>query len=89
MMGVAILIYGMIPKFTGFTWLYLLFSFIVVYLGNLFQFPAWVVNLSPYGLIPQIPVEDMDFMKIAIMTLIAIPLTTAGFIGYNKRDIQG
>jgi ABC-2 type transport system permease protein len=42
MMGVALLIYGFVPKFTGFTWIYLLFSFIVVYLGNLFQFPAWV-----------------------------------------------
>jgi len=89
MLGATVLIYGIAPKFTGFVYLYLLFSFIVVYLGALLQFPAWLVHLSPFGLIPQIPVEDMNGMVVTIMTIIAFVLTIAGFIGYGKRDIQG
>lgn len=89
MMGMAILIFGTAPKFTGFTWLYLIFSFIVVYMGNLLQFPEWLINLSPYGHIPQIPVDDMDFIKVIVMTVIAFIITIVGFIGYNKRDIGG
>lgn len=89
MLGLAVLLLGVEPKFTGFIWFYLLFSFIVVYLGNLLQFPVWLVNLSPYGHIPQFPVEEMDLMRITMLTLIAMILTFAGFIGYNKRDIHG
>lgn len=89
MMGIAVLIFGTAPKFTGFTWLYLIFSFIVVYLGSLLQFPDWLVHLSPYGHIPKIPVEDIDLMKLSFMTIIAFAITAAGFIAYNKRDISG
>src|SRR5690625_7923686 len=88
MIGIAVLLTGFLPKFTGFTWLYLGYSFIVVYLGGLLQFPEWMSNLSPFGHIPQLPVEDMDFMKAAVLTIISIILVVIGFIGYQKRDIE-
>ena len=89
MIGLAVLFIGAVPKLASLTWFYLLYSFIVVYLGGLLQFPEWMANLSPFGHIPQIPVEEMDFMKVAILTIIGIILSVAGFIGYNKRDISG
>ena len=89
MTGIAVLLVGIAPKFTGFTWLYLGYSFIVVYLGGLLQFPEWMSNLSPFGHISQLPVEDMDFIKAAALTIIAVVLTVIGFIGYNRRDIEG
>lgn len=89
MIGLAALFIGVIPKLISLTWLYLLYSFIVVYLGGLLQFPEWMANLSPFGHIPQLPVEDMDFMKVITLTMIAIVLSIVGFIGYNKRDIHG
>jgi len=89
MIGVAVLIIGFAPRLTSLIWLYLLYSFVVVYLGGLFQFPEWLGKLSPFGQIPKIPVEDPDFMKIFVLTLIAIGLTVVGFIGYKRRDIQG
>lgn len=82
-------IIGAITQLTGLTWLYLLYSFIVVYLGGLLQFPEWMANLSPFGHVPQIPVEDMDFMKVMVLTVIAVVITIIGFIAYNKRDIHG
>ncbi|SDI03964.1 ABC-2 type transport system permease protein [Alteribacillus bidgolensis] len=81
MTGIAVLLVGFAPNASGLTWLYLGYSFIVVYLGGLFQFEDWVGNLSPYAHIPQIPVEDMDLMKVSILTMITIVLLAAGFIG--------
>ena len=72
MIGLAALLIGAVPKFTGLTWLYLIYSFIVVYLGGLLQFPEWLGNLTPFGQIPNIPVEDMDYMKVSILVVIAI-----------------
>lgn len=87
--GVAVLLIGFIPRLTGLTWLYLGYSFFVVYLGGVLQFPDWMGKLSPFGHIPKIPVENMNYMKVSVITILAIITTVIGFIGYNKRDIEG
>ncbi|QNO14201.1 ABC transporter permease [Alkalicella caledoniensis] len=89
MIGVAVLLIGWLPSWTGMSWLYLGYSFVVVYMGNLLQFPKWMGKLSPFGNVPQLPVDDFSLPKFLILTIIAIALTVLGGIGYNKRDIQG
>ncbi|TWT02512.1 ABC transporter permease [Planomicrobium sp. CPCC 101079] len=87
MISIAVLLIGWAPKLTGLIWLYLIFSFVVVYLGGLFQFPEWVVQLSPFGHVPRIPIEDMNYLKLLLLTGGAAILAALGFAGYNKRDI--
>ncbi|PAV28254.1 ABC transporter permease [Virgibacillus profundi] len=87
--GLAVLMIGLIPKATGFVWFYVVYGFVVIYLNGILDFPEWVNNLSVYEHIPQIPVEEMDFMKITVLIIIAVILTFAGFLGYNRRDIEG
>ncbi|MBM7587419.1 ABC-2 type transport system permease protein [Bacillus pakistanensis] len=89
MIGIAVFLIGFTPKINVFIWLYVFYSFIVLYLGGLFQFPDWVGQISPYGHIPQLPVEEMEYGPVAILIVIALVLMIAGFIGYNKRDIEG
>lgn len=89
MIGPAILLIGILPQGTGLTWLYLGYSFFVVYLGSILQVPEWMATLSPFGHIPQLPVEDVDFVRLSVLTLIAMALTVIGFRGYRTRDIQG
>lgn len=88
MIGLAILLIGWAPRFTGLMWLYIAFSFIVIYFGNLFQFPEWVQKLTPYGYIAKVPVEAVDYTVLAFLTIIAAILLVLGFIGFNKRDIS-
>lgn len=87
MIGLSALLMGWFKSLTGFVWLYLAFSFVVVYMGSLFQFPEWVVQVSPFGHIPQWPIEEMDIGAAAVLAGIAILLAIAGVVGYNKRDI--
>ncbi|MBP2079501.1 ABC transporter permease [Oceanobacillus polygoni] len=89
LMGVAVFLIGIAPKATGFVWLYVIYSFVVIYLGGLLEFPEWANNLSAFHHIPQIPTMDMDYMRVLILVVIAIVLTVIGFIGYNRRGIQG
>ncbi|QFF97551.1 ABC transporter permease [Psychrobacillus glaciei] len=89
MISLAVLLVGFLPQFTGFAWLYLVYSFVVVYLGGLLQIPNWMSNLTPYGHIPKLPVQEMDYMSVTVLLIIAIVLATAGFILYNRRDILG
>jgi ABC-2 type transport system permease protein len=88
MTGLAAALIGWLPKATGLVWLYLVFSFTVVYLGALFQFPEWTEKATPFGHIPQLPVEEQNWMALAILTVIAAVLLIAGFAGFNRRDIS-
>lgn len=89
MTGIGVLTIGVIPKLTGITWLLLGYSFFVVYLGQMLKLPEWMANLSPYGHIPQLPVEEISYLSLTILSLIAIVLTVIGFIGFRNRDIAG
>jgi len=89
MIGVAVLLMGFKPQAAGLTWLYLGYSFFVVYLGGILQLPDWMSSLTPYGHIPQLPVEDMNYPILALLTATALVLTVVGFLGYRERDIQG
>ncbi|MCF8008950.1 MAG: ABC-2 transporter permease [Halanaerobiales bacterium] len=88
MIGLATLLLGFYSNGTVLTWLFLVYSFFVVYLGKLLQFPQWMEKLSPFGNIPQLPVEDMNWFKIISLTIIALIFIVTGFYGYNKRDIN-
>ncbi|HAM81950.1 ABC transporter permease [Ornithinibacillus bavariensis] len=87
MISVAVLLIGIRPKITSINWMYIVYSFFVLYMGGLFQLPEWLSKLTPFGHIPQIQLEDMTWVPILILVTIAIVLTMVGFIGYNRRDI--
>ncbi|EIM08524.1 ABC transporter polyketide tetronasin permease [Planococcus antarcticus DSM 14505] len=85
--GVAVLLIGWAPNLTSTVWLYLVFSFVVIYLGGLFQFPDWMGKLTPYGYVSEIPIEGMNYLNAAMLTLAAVILTAIGMLGFNRRDI--
>lgn len=89
MIGIAVFFIGCLPKLTHLIWIYIFYSFIVLYLGGLFQFDDWIGQLSPFGHISKVPIEDVSFMTLIILTVIAVGLMISGFVGYNKRDIEG
>ncbi|SDI89778.1 ABC transporter permease [Natribacillus halophilus] len=87
--GLAVLFIGVLPKLGSIIWLYVLYSFIALYFGGLFDFPEWVGQLSPYGYIPELPVDDMAWMPVSMLVIVAIILMIIGFVGYRRRDIEG
>lgn len=89
MAALAVVLIGFLPGLTGLVWLYLGYSFFVVYMGEMLKLPNWLEKLSPFGYIPQLPLEGADIARLSIMAGLAIALIVAGFIGYRQRDIQG
>jgi ABC-2 type transport system permease protein len=89
MLGIGVFFIGVKPNLTSITWMYLTFSFLILYLGDLLQLPEWIINISPFSHIPQIPMEEMNYFTITILMIISILFIVLGFIGYRKRDIEG
>ena len=73
----------------SFVWLYVIYCFIIVYLGGLLDLPQWMRNLSSFEHIPQLPVEDMSSSAVISLMVISIVFTVIGFISYKRRDITG
>lgn len=86
--GLAALLIGIFPKGSSLAWLYIVFSFVVIYIGDLMDFPGWLNNLSSFTHVPQIMTEGMDWTSIGVLSAISVVFSLLGLVGYNKRDIQ-
>jgi len=88
-LGITVCLVGIMPKVVGLVWIYLAYSFIVIYIGAMLDFPEWMNNLSVFHHIPSYPIEQIHYGNISLLMLLAVFFTVIGFISYNKRDIQG
>ncbi|GAE31644.1 ABC transporter permease [Halalkalibacter hemicellulosilyticus] len=88
MIGVSSLLIAYLPKLTSLIWVYVFYGFIVIYFGSIFQIPNWAAKLSPFGHVPQAPIEDVTFLPIFLLSVFAVLLLTIGLLGYKKRDME-
>lgn len=89
MLGFTVFLIGWLPRLSSFSWVLLLYSFVVVYLGDLLDFDQWLKSISPYGHIPQVPVDAINYGTLSILVILGILLSLLGFVGYNRRDMEG
>lgn len=88
-LSVAVFLVGVLPKATSFVWAYLGYAFLTSYLGSLLKLPKWMEKLSPFGFTPKIPVEEMKVINLMVILILSALFFIVGFIGFNKRDMQG
>ncbi|MCL2628676.1 MAG: ABC transporter permease [Oscillospiraceae bacterium] len=86
MIGAAILLIGILPKSTGIMWGYFAYTFFFMLFGRIGLFD-WAVKLTPFGYVPNLPADEITFLPLAALTLIAAVLTATGFYFYRKRDV--
>ncbi|KLU39283.1 MAG: ABC transporter permease [Peptococcaceae bacterium 1109] len=89
LVGLAAALIGFAPQRTNLVWLYLGYAFFTAYFRALLQLPEWLVKLTPWGHIPNIPLETVSPATVVLILLAAIALMGLGFVGYAKRDISG
>ncbi|GAB2776564.1 ABC transporter permease [Streptomyces daliensis] len=86
--GLATLLFGWLPRATAAVWLVPVYAFVVGYLGQILQFPAWMNNLSPFGHVPQLPAHDLEWAPLLILTAVAAALFALGLAGFRRRDLE-
>lgn len=89
MLGLTVLLIGTAPKMTPAVWVYYGFSFFVIFLGRLPDFiPEWVQKLTPFGYIPILPVDEIHYGTLMILTGAALIMISLGITAYRRRDIM-
>lgn len=83
--GVALVLFGVFPQFTGVSWAVVSVSLVLTLLGPALQLDQWVVDLSPFTHVPRYP--DITFGPLAWLTGVAVVLLVAGFAGFRRRDL--
>ena len=89
MIGISTCLIGIAKKVIGWVWLYLFYGFLTLYLGGLFQFPAWMEKLTPYGFVSKLPIENMSWLYASGLIGVAVMLIGIGMNRYTNRDIEG
>lgn len=87
MLGLCVLLIGLLPKLTSLVWAVFAYSFAMLYFGRLLDLPEWTWKLSPFGSIPQLPVQKFTAAPLIILTVLAAAFTAAGVMGFRRRDV--
>ncbi|SBW03837.1 conserved membrane hypothetical protein [uncultured Eubacteriales bacterium] len=87
LLGLCALLIGALPRLTGLAWAVYAYSFVMMYFGRLFDLPEWAHKLSPFGNIPQVPVQEFSAAPLAVLTALAFVLTAVGITCFRQRDI--
>ena len=84
--GLAIFLFGLFPRYAGFSWGALAIAVFLGQLGAVLQFPRWALDVSPFTHIPRVPGGEFNVMPLIILLGIAAMLTAAGLVGFRRRD---
>jgi ABC-2 type transport system permease protein len=85
--GVAVALYGIVPRLATLSWGVLVAFLLLGQLGQILQLPQWSLNLSPFTHVPT-PPEPVSAVPLVILTLVAAGLFGAGLIGLQRRDMR-
>jgi len=85
--GLAALLFGLLPRGVAIAWAALAACFVIGLLGEAFSFPAWVNDASPFQHTPKLPTQTLTITPLVILAAIAAALTGAGLTAFGHRDI--
>jgi ABC-2 type transport system permease protein len=56
-------------------------------LDELLDLPTWLEDISPFKHTPPLPAADLTVVPLAVLAAVAAALTTAGLVGFRRRDV--
>jgi ABC-2 type transport system permease protein len=87
MVGLAIALDGLVPRWVGVSWALLAACVVVGFLGPVLRLPGWLEDLSPFQRVPQLPGASLTLLPLVVMSAIGAGFTLAGLGGLRRRDI--
>jgi ABC-2 type transport system permease protein len=88
--GLSVLVLGLAPRLTVAVGATLAgASYVVELVGPMLHWPEWVLTLSPFHHLAQVPVESFDLTAALVMVAVALAAAAAGTLVFGRRDLVG
>ncbi len=78
---------GWAPGLTWIAWALVGWSLFLTWVGGLLGLPSWALRLSPFALLPKLPVDPMRWPWVIAELVADVALLAAGLVGYQRRNI--
>jgi ABC-2 type transport system permease protein len=85
--AIARLLHGVVPRMARLAWAGLAFCVVVMFFGELLRFPAAVQDVSPFSHLALAPAEDVRWVPVVVVALMAVALSIAGQAAFRRRDV--
>jgi ABC-2 type transport system permease protein len=87
LVGITIVLIGLAPRASVFSWGALAVCFVIGMFGELIGLAPWMQRISPFQSVPHYPAGDLRLLPLAVLTLIAAALAAVGIGGLRRRDV--
>jgi ABC-2 type transport system permease protein len=87
-LAVAALLYGILPQAIGAAWALLGFALALGFFGPIMNLPQWIHELSPFQHIARIPMDDLRWPALIILTVPAAASAAIGAYRFQERDLD-
>ncbi|MFD5176791.1 ABC transporter permease [Nocardia sp. NPDC058379] len=86
--AIALLLFGVVPKYASLAWAVLSAMIVVVLLGSLGTFPQWLMDLVPFVHPPKLPGAAFDIVPLGWLLLVAVVGIAVGLTAFRRRDLR-
>lgn len=88
MVGIVVAAFGLVPRLMTATWALFVAFLLLGEFGTLFEFPRWVMDISPFAHTPRLPGGTMEAAPLVGSLAVAVLLMAAGILGFRRRDVS-
>jgi ABC-2 type transport system permease protein len=85
--GAAFALFGLVPRAVAAAWGVLGVCAVLTVFGPLLALPGWVLDLSPFKHVPQLPAAGFSAAPLVWLALVAAALTVLGMVAFRRRDL--
>lgn len=85
--GVSVALFGWLPRAQPAVWALFAVAAVLAYMGPGLDLPDRLVEWSPFGLVGNVPAEDVDVTGSLVAALGGLLLLGLGVLGFVRRDI--
>ncbi|PZG56986.1 ABC transporter permease [Spongiactinospora gelatinilytica] len=87
--GIAMLLFGLLPRLTGLAWAALITFALLGQLGELLRLEDWIQGLSPFAHVPPALTGPVDPAPLLGLGAVTTALALAGLLAFQRRDLRG
>ncbi|ASN53599.1 ABC transporter permease [Sinomonas sp. R1AF57] len=87
--AVGLAFVGAFPTLRWIAWLLVVYWLVLTLFGPLLKAPDWLLNTSPFHVIPRVTAPDAEWAPVWWILAITGALVAVGFAGYRARNIRG